>query len=42
MSEDVLPLFSAKSFIMACLMFKSLKHFEFIFVYVYSHFIDFH
>ena len=23
-------------------MFKSLKHFEFIFVYVYSHFIDFH
>ena len=35
MSENVLPLFS-KSFIMSCLMFKSLRHFEFIFVYVFS------
>ena len=36
MSENVLPLFSVKSFIMSCLMFKSLRHFEFIFVYVFS------
>ena len=32
MSEKVLPLFSSTSFMMSGLMFKSLSHFEFIFV----------
>ena len=33
MSENVLPMFSSKCFIVYCLMFRSLIHFEFIFVY---------
>ena len=33
MSESVLPVFSSKSFIVSGLMFRSLIHFEFIFVY---------
>ena len=33
MSESVWPLFSSKSFIVSYLIFRSLIHFEFIFVY---------
>ena len=33
MSESVLSMFSSKSFIVSGLMFRSLIHFEFIFVY---------
>ena len=33
MSESVLPMFSSRSFIVSGLMFRSLTHFEFIFVY---------
>ena len=33
MSESVLPLFSSRSFIVSGLTFRSLIHFEFIFVY---------
>ena len=33
MSESVLPMFSSKSFTVSGFMFKSLIHFEFIFVY---------
>ena len=33
MSSSVLPLFSSKSFIVSGLTFRSLNHFEFIFVY---------
>ena len=33
MSENVLPMFSSKSFIVLCFKFKSSSHFEFIFVY---------
>ena len=33
MSESVLPMFSSKGFIVSGLMFRSLIHFEFIFVY---------
>ena len=33
MSESVLPMFSSKSFIVSGLMFRSVIHFEFIFVY---------
>ena len=33
MLESVLPIFSSKSFIVSGLMFRSLIHFEFIFVY---------
>ena len=33
MSESVLPMFSSKSFIVSDLTFRSLIHFEFIFVY---------
>ena len=43
MSENVLPMIYFRSFMVSCLMFKSLSHFEFIFVYdvrVYSNFID--
>ena len=43
MSENVLPVLSSRSFMVSCLMFKSLNHFEFIFVYgvrVCSNFID--
>ena len=35
MSSSVLPMFSSKSFIVSGLKFKSVIHFEFIFVYVY-------
>ena len=33
MSESVLPMFSSKSFILSGLIFRSLIHFEFIYVY---------
>ena len=45
MSENVLPMFSSRNFMMSHLMFKSLGHFEFIFVYderVCYNFIDFY
>ena len=45
MSDNVLPMISCRSFMVLCLMFKSLSHFEFIFVYdvrVCSNFIDLH
>ena len=45
MSENVLPMSSSRSFMMSCLIFKSLSHFEFVFVYdvrVCSNFIDLH
>ena len=45
MSENVLPMFSSRDFMVLCLIFKSLGHFEFIFVYgmwVCSDFIDLH
>ena len=45
MSENVLPMFSSRSFMVLGLMFKSLSHFEFIFVYgvrVCSSVIDLH
>ena len=45
MSENVLPMFFSKSCIVSCFKFKSLSHFEFIFVYdvrVCSNFIDLH
>ena len=32
-SENVLPMFSSRSFMVSCLVFKSLSHVEFIFVY---------
>ena len=34
MSKNVLPMFSSKSFIVSDLTFKSLIHFELIFMYV--------
>ena len=43
MSENVLYMFSSRSFMVSCLMFQSLRDFEFIFVYgmrVRSTFID--
>ena len=33
MSENVLPMFSSVSFMVSCLILKSLSYFEFIFVY---------
>ena len=33
MSETVLPMFSSRSFIVSGLTFRSLIHFEFVFVY---------
>ena len=30
MSHDVLPVFSSKSYMVSCLMFKSSSHFEFV------------
>ena len=45
MSENVLSMFSSRSFMIACLMLKSLSHFEFIFVHgvkVCSNFNDLH
>ena len=38
MSENVLPVFSSRSFMVSRLTFKSLSHFEFIFVCGVSHF----
>ena len=43
MLENVLPMLSSRSFMVSCLMFKSLSHFEFIFVHsmrMCSNFID--
>ena len=43
--QNILPVFSSRSFMVSCLMFKSLSHFKFIFVYgkrVSSNFIDLH
>ena len=45
MSENVFPIFSPRSFTVSCLSFKSLSHFELIFVFgvrVCSNFIDLH
>ena len=45
MSENVLPMFCSRSFMVSCLIFKGLSHFEFIFVYgmeVCSNVIDLH
>ena len=45
MSVNILPMFSSRSFMVSCLIFKSLSHSEFIFVrYVRecSNFIDLH
>ena len=45
MTENVLPLFSFRSLMVSCLIFKSLSHFEFIFVHgvrVCSSFTDLH
>uniref|UniRef100_A0A8D0RNW0 Uncharacterized protein n=1 Tax=Sus scrofa TaxID=9823 RepID=A0A8D0RNW0_PIG len=45
MSENVLPMFSSRSLMVSCLIFKSFSHFEFIFVHgvrVCSSFIDLH
>ena len=45
MSENVLPMFSSRSFMVSCLIFKSLSPFQFIFVYgerVCSNYIDLH
>ena len=45
MSESVLPMFSSRSLMVSCLIFKSFSHFEFIFVpgvKVCSRFIDLH
>ena len=45
MSENVLPMFSSRSLMVSCLMFKSLSHFKFTFVHgvrVCSSFTDLH
>ena len=45
MSENVLPMFSSRSLMVSCLTFKSLSHFEIIFVHgvrMCSSFIDLH
>ena len=45
MSEKVLPMLSSRSFMVSCLTFKSLSHFEFIFldgVREYSNFLGLH
>jgi len=45
MSENVLPVFSSRNLMLSCLRFKSLSHFEFIFVHgvrVCSSFSDLH
>ena len=45
MSENVLPAFSSRSFMVSCVIFKSLSQFEFIFVdgvRVCSDFMDLH
>uniref|UniRef100_A0A8D0P2M2 Uncharacterized protein n=1 Tax=Sus scrofa TaxID=9823 RepID=A0A8D0P2M2_PIG len=33
MSENVLPMFSSRSLMVSCLIFKSFSHFEFIFMH---------
>ena len=45
MSENSLPMFFSRSFMVSCLILKTLSHFEFIFVYgvrMCSNFIDVH
>ena len=45
MSKNVLPIFSSRNFMVLCLIFKSLSHFELIFVYcvrVCPNFTDLH
>uniref|UniRef100_A0A8D1IDQ8 Uncharacterized protein n=1 Tax=Sus scrofa TaxID=9823 RepID=A0A8D1IDQ8_PIG len=45
MPESVLPMFSSRSLMVSCLIFKSFSHLEFIFVHgvrVCSSFIDLH
>ena len=45
MSESVLPMFSSRSLMVSCRIFKSFSHLEFIFVHgvrVCSSFIDLH
>ena len=45
MSESVLLMFSSKSLMLSCLIFKSFSHFEFIFVHgvrVCASFLDLH
>ena len=45
MSEDVLLMFSSRSFMVSCIMYKSISHFEFVFVHcvrLCSSFIDLH
>ena len=45
MLENVLRMFSSRSFMVSYVTFKSISHFEFIFVHsvrVYSNFIDLH
>ena len=45
LSEDGLPMFSSRSFMVSCLIVKALSHFEFIFVYdvrVCTNFIGLH
>ena len=37
-SENILPIISSRHFMVSCLMFKSLSHFEFIFIYGVSGF----
>ena len=44
-SENILPMFSSRSFMVSCVVFQALRSFEFIFVYgvrVCSSFIDFY
>ena len=45
MLENVLPVFSSRSFMVSCLIFNSLRHFEFIFWYdvkLHSNFTNLH
>lgn len=45
MSDDFLPIFSSRGFMVSCLIFKLLSQFEFLFLYgvkVCSNFIDLH
>jgi len=45
MSENILPVFSSRSWMVSCLIFKSFSHFEFIFVHgvrVCASFLDLH
>ena len=44
-ARNVFPMFSSRSFMVSCLIFKSLSHFEFVSVYgmkEYSNFVDLH